>query len=75
MQDASLRLYLCVMLRRRPRVVQAVVTGLAGARFLDVYITSLGLELRIQTEEIVPGPVLADWDAAAKCVWIGTMEG
>ena len=54
------------MLRRRPRVASAVVTGLAGQRFLDVYIPSLGLELRIQTEEVVP-PVVADWDAVARC--------
>ena len=67
-QDASLRLYLCVLLRRSPRVAQAVVMGLNGQRFLDIYIPSLGLELRIQTEEIVPGPVLADWDAVARCV-------
>lgn len=42
--------------------------GLNGARFLDVYIPDIGMELRIQVEDIEPAPVYGDWDAKAKCV-------
>jgi hypothetical protein len=56
-----------VLLRRSPLVAEAVVMGLAGQRFFDVYIPSIGLELRVHSEDIVPGPVIAEWDAGAKC--------
>ena len=44
-----MRLFLCAMLARRPVVSQAIVTGLNGARFFDLYVPELGLELRILT--------------------------
>lgn len=62
-----MRLFLCVLLARKPMVTQAVVTGLNGPRFFDVYLPELGLELRIQSEEIQPAPVLADWNKDARC--------
>ncbi len=65
MQDASSLLYLCVMLRKRPRVETAIVTIVNGNRFFDIYIPTLGLEARINTNEIVPA-VEARWDAASR---------
>ncbi len=66
-QEASSRLYLCVLLRSKPLLAEAVITGLNGSRFLDVYVPEIGVELRINVNEIVPGPVRADWDPQAKC--------
>lgn len=62
-----MRLFLCAMLARKPVVSQAIVTGLNGARFFDVYVPELGLELRIQCEDIQPAPVLTDWNKDARC--------
>jgi hypothetical protein len=70
-QDASTRLYLCVLLRSKPLLAEAIVMALNGARFLDVYVHEVGLELRVQVDEIVPGPVAAKWDGQAKCA-LGT---
>ncbi len=67
-QEASSRLYLAVLLRRRPLLCEGVVMGLNGARFLDVYVPDIGIELRIQVEDIAPAPVYGDWDAKAKWV-------
>ena len=61
-----MRLFLCAMLARRPVVSQAIVTGLNGARFFDLYVPELGLELRIQSEDIQPAPMLADWNKDAR---------
>lgn len=68
-QEASSRLYLAVLLRRRPLLCEGVVMGLNCSRFLDVYIPDIGIELRIQVEDIVPAPVYGDWDDKAKCVY------
>ena len=65
LQDASSLLYLCVMLRKQPRAETAVVTIVNGSRFFDIYIPSLGLEARININEILP-PVEAAWDASLK---------
>ena len=62
-----MRLFLCAMLARKPVVSQAIVTGLNGARFFDVYVPELGLELRLQCEDIQPAPALADWNKDARC--------
>ena len=62
-----MRLFLCTLLARKPVVAQAVVTGLNGARFFDLYVPELGLELRMQCEEIQPAPVLTDWNKDARC--------
>jgi hypothetical protein len=67
LQETSIRLYLCTLLARKPVVAQAVVTGLNGARFFDLYVSELGLELRIQCEEIQPAPILTDWNKEARC--------
>ena len=61
MQDASSLLYLCVMLRKQPRVENAIVTIVNGSRFFDIYIPSLGLEARININEILPA-VEATWN-------------
>ncbi len=67
MQDASLRLYMCVLLRARPILASAVVMGLNGDRFLDVYVAELGTELRLHTADLVPGPVEASWNSVTGC--------
>jgi len=66
-QDASLRLYMCVLLRARPTLASAVVMGLNGDRFLDVYVAELGTELRLHTADLVPGPVEASWNSVTGC--------
>ena len=66
-QDASLRLYMCVLLRARPMLASAVVMGLNGDRFLDVYVAELGIELRLFTADLVPGPVEASWNCVTRC--------
>lgn len=45
-QDASLRLYLAVLLHRFPLVVQGVVTQVGGDRHFTVYIPEFGQEQR-----------------------------
>lgn len=42
--DGSLKLYLCIMLRKAPLVTWAVVDGLGGDRFASVYLPALGCE-------------------------------
>ena len=64
-----MRLFLCAMLARKPVVSQAIVTGLNGQRFFDLYVPELGLELRIQSEDIQPAPILTDWNKDARCVF------
>lgn len=46
MQDASLNLYLCVLLRRQPVVTIAVVSGLGGDKFMGLYLPHFGIELK-----------------------------
>lgn len=65
LQDASSLLYLCVMLRKQPRVETGMVTLVNGSRFFDLYIPSLGLESRININEILP-PVDASWDPSVR---------
>jgi len=60
-QDASSTLYLCVLLRRQPRVEEAMVTIVNGSRFFWVYVPTLGLEIQITTANIVPA-VVTTWD-------------
>jgi len=62
-----MRLFLCALLARKPVVTQGIVTGLNGDRFFDLYVPELGLELRIQTVDIQPAPVLNDWNKDARC--------
>ncbi len=62
-----MRLFLCALLARKPIVTQGIVTGLNGDRFFDLYVPELGLELRIQTVDIQPAPVLSDWNKDARC--------
>ena len=64
-QDASSLLYLCVMLRKQPRAEIAVVTVVNGSRFFDIYIPALGMEARIQVNEITPS-VDASWDSESR---------
>ena len=65
-QDASLKLYLCVMLRLHPRVCEAVMLQLGGRRFMDLYVPEFGVEIRIQVEEMLPAPVHGEWSPATK---------
>ncbi|KAK9829114.1 hypothetical protein WJX72_003965 [[Myrmecia] bisecta] len=63
-QDASLRLYLCVMLRLRPTFTEGVVLNLNGNRFFDVYLPEFGLDCRIHTDQM--NGIEADWNAVTK---------
>ena len=62
-----MRLFLCALLARRPMVAQGVVTSLNGQRFFHLYVPELGLELRIESEDIQPAPVVTDWNKDARC--------
>ena len=59
---------MCVLLRARPILANAVVMGLNGDRFLDVYVAELGTELRLHVADLVPGPVEASWNSVIRCV-------
>ncbi|KAF5827102.1 hypothetical protein DUNSADRAFT_1322 [Dunaliella salina] len=50
-QDASLKLYLCCLLRRAPVITEAIVTNVGGNRLFDVYLTSYGMSTRIHVEQ------------------------
>lgn len=54
LQDGSLKLYLCVLLRQHPLVTEAVCLQLGGNKFIDVYIAELGTDCRIHMEHILP---------------------
>ena len=45
-QDSSLRLYLCVLLRRHPLLADTVVMSVGGDKFFSVYIPELGVECK-----------------------------
>lgn len=45
-QDASLKLYLCIMLKDSPIVVEAVVLSLGGDQFFSAYLTEFGCDTR-----------------------------
>ena len=62
-----MRLFLCALLARKPVVTQGIVTSLNGQRFFHLYVPELGLELRIETEDIQPAPVVTDWHKDARC--------
>lgn len=42
--DASLKLYLCIMLKQQPVVTWAVVAGVGGDRFCTAYLPEFGQE-------------------------------
>ncbi|KAL0046957.1 hypothetical protein WJX82_002966 [Trebouxia sp. C0006] len=64
-QDGSLRLYSCVLLRQNPIVTEAVCLQIGGNRFIDVYISELGMDRRILFEHMLPA-VTADFDKEHK---------
>lgn len=77
-QDNSLRLYLAIMLFDQPRVVDAVVMALNGSRFLDLYVPSLGIDVRVQTAEILKGGgdfIATKWDSGMKELVIERDQG
>lgn len=65
LQDGSLRLYLCVLLRQNPIVTEAVCLQIGGNKFIDVYISELGMDRRIHIEHMLPA-VTADFDKENK---------
>lgn len=65
LQDGSLKLYLCVLLRQHPLVTEAVCLQLGGNKFIDVYIAELGTDCRVHVEDILPA-VTADFSKETK---------
>ena len=45
-QDASLKLHLCCLLRRAPAVAEAIVVGVGGNKYFDIYLTHYGVSTR-----------------------------
>lgn len=56
-----MRLYLCVLLRQHPIITQGVCLQMGGNKFMDVYISELGMDRRIQIEALQPA-VVADFN-------------
>jgi len=56
---------LCVLLRQNPIVTEAVCLQIGGNRFIDVYISELGMDRRIHFEHMLPA-VSADFDKEQK---------
>lgn len=49
-----MRLYLCVLLRQHPIITQGVCLQIGGNKFIDVYISELGMDRRIHIEALQP---------------------
>ncbi|KAG2498028.1 hypothetical protein HYH03_003789 [Edaphochlamys debaryana] len=64
-QDGSLRLYLCVLLRRHPVIALATVSNVGGDRYFGAYLTEYGHEIRIELSE-AGVPLHAAWNPGAK---------
>lgn len=47
-QDGSLRIYLCTMLKQAPLVTEALAVALGGDKFFTAYVPLLGMEVRVQ---------------------------
>lgn len=73
-QDGSLRLYLCVLLRRHPALTTGVVSNLGGDRYCGVFLPEFGHEIRIEVDELGV-PVDSSWNAGAKVMTLRHSEG
>mmetsp|Transcript_18435 Transcript_18435/g.46303 ORF Transcript_18435/g.46303 Transcript_18435/m.46303 type:complete len:206 (+) Transcript_18435:225-842(+) len=51
-QDASLKIYLCVLLKSHPMVLLGTLLPMGGNRFFVAYVGALGVEVRVQVNEI-----------------------
>ena len=54
-----MRLYLCVLLRQYPIITQGVCLQIGGSKFIEVYISELGMDRRIQIDALQPAVVAA----------------
>lgn len=54
-----MRLYLCVLLRQHPIITQGVCLQIGGSKFIEVYISELGMDRRIQLDTLQPAVVAA----------------
>ncbi|WIA18422.1 hypothetical protein OEZ85_009882 [Tetradesmus obliquus] len=50
--DASLKLYLCIMLKQQPVVTWAVVAGVGGDRFCTAYLPEFGQETKMYLDQM-----------------------
>ncbi len=73
-QDGSLRLYLCVLLRRHPCLTTGVVSNLGGDRYCGVFLPEFGHEIRLEVDELGV-PVDSSWNAGAKVMTLRHSEG
>ena len=77
-QEKVTTLYLVKLLLERPRVLQAVVSGLGGPRFFEVYIPDLGTDIRVQATDLFAGAgreLQAKWDGEARSLALKIAEG
>ena len=77
-QEKVTNLYLVKLLLERPRVLQAVVSGLGGPRFFDVYIPALGTDIRVQAADLFVGAGIelqSRWDAESRSLVLKIAEG
>jgi len=64
-QDASLRMYLCCLLRKYPVVADSVVINVGGDKYFNVYVPEYGVECRIWVDQLGV-PVMGKWQAGPK---------
>uniref|UniRef100_A0A383WKX8 Uncharacterized protein n=1 Tax=Tetradesmus obliquus TaxID=3088 RepID=A0A383WKX8_TETOB len=50
--DASLKLYLCIMLKQQPVVTWAVVAGVGGDKFFTAYLPEFGQETKMYLDQM-----------------------
>jgi VacB/RNase II family 3'-5' exoribonuclease len=77
-QEKVTNLYLVKLLEERPRVLPAVVSGLGGPRFFDVYIPALGTDIRIEAKELFGGTgreLQAQWDGDSRSLLLKIATG
>ncbi|GAX84362.1 hypothetical protein CEUSTIGMA_g11784.t1 [Chlamydomonas eustigma] len=72
-QDASLRMYLCCLLRRKPIVTQGILLQVGGEKYFNVYCPEYGVDCRIYVEHIGL-PCKANWNAGAKTLILEPAE-
>ena len=51
-----------MLLEQTPLVTEAIVVGIKGAAYFDIFVPQLGCEARMDVTLIFPGPLDASWD-------------
>eukprot|EP00192_Tetraselmis_astigmatica_P002303 CAMPEP_0117691284 /NCGR_PEP_ID=MMETSP0804-20121206/25625_1 /TAXON_ID=1074897 /ORGANISM="Tetraselmis astigmatica, Strain CCMP880" /LENGTH=998 /DNA_ID=CAMNT_0005504481 /DNA_START=114 /DNA_END=3110 /DNA_ORIENTATION=- len=68
-QDASLKVYLCVMLRAAPTIMSATLLPMGGNQYFNAYVGDLGVQVCVQVSEI-HGCREADFNTQTRSLWL-----